>query len=187
VNKIVIVVVVLLLLLGGYFYMQSKQGGLTNLGQPGSSQTSEFVGSIMEAMGRNVPMKCTWTSGADSAEIYVKGEMMYTQSTTDGKLGYMVRKDGCNYIWGDQMEQGVKMCIDLEASTAPLASGYTTPAGQAEVSGPDLNASYRCLPTVVSDDKFNPPTDVQFQDMSEVMNKMMQNLPSAPAIPNYGN
>ena len=183
-NKLLMIGVVVLLVLGGGYWYMTRSGG--NL--PGTPQNiaTEFSGNLMEAMSKNVPMKCTWTSGADSGEVLVKGEMMHATMMNDGKTSYVVRSGGCNYMWGEGMEQAIKICMELDASDLPSASGYTAPTtGEAQYQGPDLNVDYRCLPPVVSDDKFDPPTNIQFTDMGEMMNKMMENLPSAPAMPNY--
>jgi hypothetical protein len=143
-----------------------------------------FTGNLMDAMGMNLPLHCTWTSGEDSGEAYVKGENMYATTTTNGQTGYMSRKDNCSYIWGNQVEQALKICdevlptdsIAVDAPDYPTATG-----GDEESQGPDLSVDYHCNPAVINDDLFNLPSDINFMDMEAMMQEMVQGMPSLPS------
>lgn len=133
-----------------------------------TSKIEEFTGNLQEAMAKNLPMKCEWQQNQNSGSSYVKGKRMYMETVADGKKGFLIIKDNCTWIWGDGMVQGTKICNKTEPSVEP-----------SKAQGVDWNMAYKCSPVMFGDDKFTPPSTVQFNDLE----KLMQGLPSLPVTP----
>ena len=102
-------------------------------------------------------MKCTLSEGDTSTIFYIKGgELRGSVTTNSGEMEYIIR-DNCYYYWGGGIEQGYKMCWDPTDADAP----------NWEESMQAAKEMYNCQPTTISDSMFNPPSGVNFVDLSQ--------------------
>jgi len=176
--KKVVILIVLAVALAGYIGYANKGRDKNQDEGKSGSKVEEFTGNLKEAMGLSVPMKCTMSQNGDSWTSYIKGKDMYLESTTQGKKGYMISKDDCTYTWGDPSDDetggqpGFKMCVDPE-EVSDGAEEWEGKKGAVKAEGVDYNLEYKCAPAVFSDDKFNPPANVEFMGMEEMMKGMM--------------
>ncbi len=171
---IIVVVVIAVLAVGAWMFLGKGKGGISLPTVPGvvekeaGEEGQEFVGKIKDVVARGVPMKCTYTQGDFIGTSYVKGEKMYGEVSQQGKTGYVIIKDNCMWSWSTGETQGVKMCF--EGDFWETSEEYTQ-EGQVTV---PTEAEYRCAPAVFTDAKFNPPADINFVDLDELMQGGMQ-------------
>lgn len=170
-KKFLPIIVVAVVIVGGAIvaYMVLGKGGLSLPSMPGeikkeSGETGEeFVGKIKEMVARGVPMKCTYSQNGSTGTSYIKGKNIYGEMIAQGKQGYVIMKDSCMWSWNKGENQGVKMCFEedvWEMSEDDVQEGQASLANEAE---------YRCLPAIISDSQFEPPADVNFMDMDQLM------------------
>lgn len=141
-------------------------------GDTTTSQVKEdesFTGSLYDAIKLGTGMKCTYTLDGKEYEGYVKGKNYRGKVVSQGQVTEVIMSDNCMWTWGGGLEQGIKTCYDPEEADEMIWQGQ-----EEETSVNTGDVSYRCTPSVISDDLFNPPADQNFMDVQE----MMQNLPN---------
>jgi hypothetical protein len=160
----IIVIIAVVVLAGGaaWMFLGKGKGGVTLPGgiKKEAGQTGEaFTGKLKDAIAKGIPMKCSYTQGGNSGTSYIKGSKVYGEITGQGKQGYVIMVDKCMWSWNKGETQGIKMCFeenvwdteDTETGSAPT------------------EAEYNCSPTIISDSQFNPPGNVKFMTMEEMM------------------
>jgi hypothetical protein len=164
------VVVALAVVLSGCSLLPQKTqpAGESAGGQEEISSSDEaFTGKLKAAVALGVPMKCSYKIDNDSYGTgYVKGRKYYGEMTNDGEEGRIIMVDECMWTWRPGDAQGVKMCFtptegeesiwDMETEDAPTAQGVS-------------NVDYSCVPAIVADSKFNPPADISFMNVDQMM------------------
>jgi FlaG/FlaF family flagellin (archaellin) len=123
----------------------------------------EFVGKIKDAVALGTPMKCTYTQGNTSGTSYIQGKKMYGEITAQGKQSFVIIKDNCLWSWSQGEVQGFKTCFEEDFWET---GGEATGEGQASI---PTDTEYRCAPAVFADSKFDPPANVNFMTMEEMM------------------
>lgn len=124
-----------------------------------------FDGTMEAAMKLGVPMKCTVETDEVKSTTYVKGENFYSEMMVDGKESRVIVKDNCMWSWTTENEtQGIKMCFEDDIMESDEYEEY---------SGSTPDVDYHCLPAVITDSKFTPPSDIEFTDMDAFMNGSM--------------
>ena len=116
-----------------------------------------FTGKLKQVITRGVPMKCTVNQDNFSGTSYIKGKKVYSEITQGGKEAFMIMVDKCMWNWSKDENQGVKMCFDEDVWDSDEEG--TVP----------IDAQYNCRPTIISDSKFNPPANINFLDMDQMM------------------
>jgi hypothetical protein len=154
-----IILIVAVIGIGAYFYFGNKGTSL-----PGGSTTSDiFKGTLETAVQKGVPLKCEFKSDDNNYGTYwVKGESSYGEIISEGKTGYVIIKDNCMWSWTQGEAQGVKTCFeefDYSSVEAPDYGDLDTPVAT-DVSEPE--GDYSCSPAVISDSKFEAPSDINF-------------------------
>ena len=143
----------------GWFLSQNKKGGGISI--PGVSKTYTAKG-IQAVIELGIPMKCTYKIGDMEYEGYVKGKQWRGKMQFgDGRQGEVIMKDNCMWSWGDKDVQGVKMCFE------------PTEDGQDMWNDPQqdtvIDFDYQCRPAAITDAQFNPPANINFMDMDQMM------------------
>ncbi len=177
------------------FWLMSEQGTGTAMSPEGESreQESTSVGqTFAQLMGMGQSLKCTYEyndgTNVSSGTMYMtdegerlRGEFSFTQSGAGPMQMNMVRVDGYNYMWGSAMPQGMKTKV-TEENRAQLFDN--SDANTAAIN----DTEYKCESWNVDASMFAVPTNVQFSDMSAMMDAMkgtmndaMQAVPGARA------
>lgn len=146
---------------GAYFYMGKK--GTSSL--PGESTTSDvFQGSLELAVQKGVPLKCEFKDDeGNSGTYWVKGKNSYGEMTSEGKTGYVIVKDNCMWSWSKEEAQGVKTCFEeFDYSSVNTPSGAGEMDTTVETTEQTPTQDYSCGPTVISDSKFEAPSNINF-------------------------
>jgi len=162
-----IVVGVVVIVAAGSWFVFGKRGGGEEVKQE-VKQEESFTGKLKEMIARNVPMKCAFKDDKGNSGVsYVKNKKYYGELTSDGKTSYVIMVDNCMWSWSLEEKQGVKMCFDVKEGE-DLWEDWEGMDEEAKMNTPQGN--YNCKPAAVSDSLFNPPQDIKFMDMDELMN-----------------
>ena len=79
--------------------------------------------------------------------------------------GHLIRNDGYNYMWGTQMEQGIKMEIAPGEEDELFSDDNSTVPM-------DENTTYNCVPWSVEGSKFAVPAEIEFIDLGAQLESM---------------
>lgn len=173
---VVVAVVVILLVLGlGGFFLFSKQSPSSTQNQTSKATTGNeksAMGSLVDLINGGSNVTCNFNTPADENGYASKGTIYISSgnmrgdfiNTINGKTTNMsmIRNGNDNYIWGDEVETGIKMTLSTEELTKETNEGSKYV---------DLNQKldYKCNPWGVDKSKFNPPTNIKFTDFSKMM------------------
>lgn len=120
-----------------------------------------FVGKLKDMVARGASLKCSYTQNGFTGTSYIKNKKVYGEVTGENKTGYVIMIDKCMWSWSEGEAQGVKMCFEEDVWE------------EEEDGAAPTEAEYSCIPAIVSDSKFNPPANVNFMEMGEMMEEMM--------------
>lgn len=155
--------VVVLIGAGAFFFLQNKNG---------SSEGTNVVTSIKDALSKSASMECTYTDEEGrQSKSYIKNGAIRSDYTgvNEEESGSMIVTDKKMYMWNGK--EGYMMDIP-EVTQSPDQPDASTGDGlsQKEEVLEDLE-KYKesCKAAVVSDRLFTPPSDVVFQDYSQYM------------------
>ncbi|MBP7832900.1 MAG: hypothetical protein KA035_03965 [Candidatus Levybacteria bacterium] len=170
-------VILVILAVIGFFVIQNANKSQTSL-ESTSNMEPKSVSAPFESLqdvftNKNLNLVCEFTSeGGQKTAIYVKNGMVRTSSkgNTPQEAGDAIIRDNFVYFWNDT--SAVKVPFnpqDLESAQQNV---------QTQQSLSDLE-KYKdsCKTAVANDSLFTPPSDIKFQDLSD----LMQAMPSGSA------
>lgn len=162
---ILIVVAVIALGVGAWLFLDKGGDGEVatlpgEVKKEAGEEGDSFTGKLKAAIALGVPMKCSYEQGDYTGTSYIKGRKVYGEIKHEDKESYVIMVDKCMWNWTKGESQGVKMCFEEDAWE-----------GDEEGSVP-AETEYRCAPAVIPNSKFDPPADVNFMDMDEMMGSM---------------
>ncbi len=179
-NKFVIAgaVIIVLLLVGGGVYLglsKSKPASpkTTVTATPKATQ-STALGTLKSLLASGKSQSCNFSYPDNSATgtYYFDGNKFagnFSLKEQDGKTltGNTVSDGTYVYVWTSNSPSGIKMKLDTAINETPL------PSAQNQNQGVDLNqkVNYKCSPWTADNSKFQPPSNIQFTDMSNFLNK----------------
>lgn len=102
----------------------------------------------------------TGTVYIDGATQHMRGDFTVTSEGAGTMNGHMVKTDGTLYSWMEGQNQGTKITADAHT---------TTEAGSESSVDLDTKVAFQCENWNVDQSKFDLPNDVQFMDMSAIM------------------
>lgn len=158
-------VLAVLIVAGGFMFFTKGVNPLTN---PAAVLTG------------GASMKCEYTEDGRNIVAYVKGEQFRTD-VTGGEEGSMsmIYKDDTTWSWNTDTKKGMKMTFEKPTVTPGAemeSTGGETEKSDAQEIKEELD-KYKdsCKNQMVSESLFTPPSDVEFQDYSQMM-EQMQNM-----------
>lgn len=119
------------------------------------NQEEKYEGKDLKSLiSLGKALKCSYEVAGNSYEGYVKGKQWRGEfKNAEGKKGeIIITKEGCIYNWDPETKKGIKMCLDPEE------------VWDDESAQIGIQDNYICRPAVISDAKFDPPSDVNFID-----------------------
>lgn len=123
------------------------------------SAEESFTGKIKEALLKGIPMKCTYEDPLGNKAVgFIKGKKYYAEITSQNKASYLIIKDDCLWTWSDQEAQGVKLCFEPEEGEESVWDSESAPQDE-----------YHCVPGAVDDSRFEPPAEINFMNLEELM------------------
>ena len=144
-----------------------------------------FTASFLDALKLGKSMKCQWKKDeANFGTALIKGKNYKSENTIDGKTSFIIHKDNCTYIWTKGEGQGIKMCRQEEESQAEQQEEKEPTKEEVGQINQDWQKefNYKCSAAIVADSQFNPPAEVEFKDIFNLVPKMTA-MPSMPALP----
>lgn len=134
----------------------NQQTGQSNTEPEQASQETEVYEKkdLKSLISLGKALKCSYEVAGNSYEGYVKGNQWRGEfKNAEGKKGeVIITKEGCIYNWDPETKEGIKICMDPKE---------VWDDGSAQMGVQD---NYICRPAVITDAKFEPPTDVKFID-----------------------
>lgn len=166
-----------------------KNNSSTDSSNKSDSKTSF---SLRELIAQNIPQKCTYTGsnqeGSYTSEIIISGKKFnqtITYKSAEGEEKINSISDGeYVYTWGTHSTGGTfatKLKADFDTTTdLPEQEVPEEAIGDVSESQTDLDTKFEgnCSSTVVTDDNFQPPKDVKFEDYSKFLDDLKSSIPS---------
>jgi len=149
---------------------EGEAGGQEQAPQIKEEEEENYSGSLEKMMGLGIPLKCEWRKDENYHGVsFVKGKNSASEISMADKTANVIFKDNCLWSWETGNPQGFKMC--LEEGKKPEVEGQEMDMG--DMRPPD-DVDYNCRPAVFTDAKFNPPSEVNFMSMEEMMKGAME-------------
>ena len=169
------VVVIIGLVIGGWWFLgRGKQISLPTAPSEVSEQAPAeegkgFVGKLKDALILGQSMKCTWEKDENNFAIsYIKDSKVRTEVTQAGEKAHSIMVDNCTYTWQEGETQGFKMCFEPEEGEE-VEEGEEEAMTPEEITAEMPDYEYNCEPAIVPDSMFNPPAEVNFMSMEQMM------------------
>jgi len=137
-------------------------------------QKSGFFESIKDAMAKSLSLQCDYSVNEIKSTVYIKGKSLRSETDTQGKKIYVIIKEDKLWSWNDKEKNG--LIIDLSERQIEAQSGQKN---EEEIIKEVEEHKQNCRQTIISDSLFNPPTNIEFQDLSEMWKK----IPTLPQKP----
>lgn len=156
--------------------------------QPASESNSvSFSGTIKDLFTKNQPMQCTfsWSDEdvSSSGTVYVAGSKMHgnfqtKQGNEEPYQSYIIQDGEYQYAWSPvDANKGMKMKISDVQMTETTPMAKETPTNEEQVlNWENQNVDYNCQPWTVDESKFVPPSNVEFTDLNEQMQKATEQM-----------
>lgn len=175
-SKVIIAIVTAVIIIGGGIALYMANSSNTEQSQTKKTETTnETETSLSALLEKSEPRKCTYSgevkSGEYSGTAYFSSDKQMRndyESTTNGKTrsGSMIITGDTQYFWNAETKKGFKTAIKADDSQQTNTE---------ENDSVDTNAkfTFKCSDWSVDDTMFTPPSDVNIQDLTQVM----QNVP----------
>lgn len=202
-QKIVLASIAVLVIGGGVlgYMLTEKKGGAENVeidNQSGATpsidadredSTAKNItgnGSLLELIGLGQSISCTYTyTDAEMGEgsgtgFFDNGRMRIDYQVTEGEStfdGHMINDGKRMYSWSASPEGSFAMVMDVSAEegTDEQNAEYDTETEGMESLEEDVN--YDCKRWHIEESRFIPPTDIEFTDMSAMLERMHGGAP----------
>ena len=154
------ILIVAALVLGGCNLFKKSTTSEGEVSLPQESKKNYTFETLKAAIKLGIPLKCSYEVGEVEYEGYVKGKQWRGKmKISGGKVGEVILgKDNCMYSWEEGGTTGMKMCFEEDIWENEEYEQTTS------------DIEYRCMPTVVTDAKFTPPSNINFMDLGGVNN-----------------
>lgn len=155
---------------------------------PGATPTpttnEQAAESLGQAMMTGEPLRCQIVNQEQTETIEFLTKDQKTRVTTlvtapQTQTSNMINDGTYIYIWQEGQAMGYKMMVPSEENVEEMAATYEDTAP--DFSQEDVRQQYEdsgysitCIPATISDSEFMPPTDVNFQDTSAMMNNALE-------------
>ena len=146
--------------------------------------------SLKDAISLGKSVRCTYKVEDAETTSWVKGEKVRVEGVGVGSAGSggMINDGEYVYIWGNENKEGMKYKLSameqLEGTEGMDVDQWKdTKKWAAEM---EDNFQVDCQAVIISDDKFNPPADVEFKDMTEFMEKAKKIQEAVPSTDPHG-
>ena len=136
----------------------------------GGGGVMNTLNDIASAISSGQAYRCVYTYQNVQSEMFVKGQKFSSTANVGGQITHSISDGAWMYIWQEGQNTGTKFNIaEMKANTQKTESGYTDINTIA-----DTASNVECSLTATSDSRFTPPSNIQFQDMGELL-KQLQN------------
>lgn len=182
---IIAAAVILFGAIGVFLYSQKNQKSEPNTTAVTQSPKEEIsmASDLTSILKSGKTQKCTFSytdeeENTTTGSAYISGKQMRTdvKSTASGKEStiYVLRNGDDNYIWGSDFPNntGMKMTLSIDE--------YVSNENSKKYFDPNMKADYKCSAWTVDASLFTPPANVKFQDISAMMQGVMEKVSKSP-------
>jgi hypothetical protein len=173
IGLVIAAVIIIVLAVGGFYFMNSSKSPTTQSTNQKTQNTnpSSAKGSILNLLsgGKNVNCSITYPNNKGTGTVYVSDKKFageFTIKDTEGKetTGHSVSDGTYVYVWTSAMPSGIKMKFDDVKNAAQTNQSV------------DLNqeVGLKCNPWLPDNSKFAIPSNIKFQDMSQLLQQTQQ-------------
>lgn len=155
------------------------------------SEDGIFSGSLKQLMGMGKAQKCTWKGEqGEEGVVYTDGtrsrfeasgySMMGDDQEENSELVTMfgINDDEYVYTWSSQSKEGMKMSNETEEEQQEMeeydSEKYDSSMDYRSMSEYDFE--YKCEGWSVDENMFVPPSDIEFKDLTKMMENMQESL-----------
>ncbi|MFZ3301578.1 MAG: hypothetical protein WA152_02600 [Microgenomates group bacterium] len=171
---VILIITVLVLVVFGVIYFNSNKDNSSD-----SIENKSVFTSIKDALSKNVTLVCEFKDDSGvSTKSYIKNGAVRISSE-----GEIIMKDKKMYMWDVKTKQGFIYTIPDEEGDDIGATA--TEINQSE-SYLNMIETYKdlCKVASVEDTYFELPKDVNFQDMSKLLEDFKKQMPQGYELPN---
>lgn len=175
---ILIAALVIILLAGGWYFYSNKMGGAAPYSQNGSSGSigDKMSGKLTDLINAGKNLECTFSGETDgyktSGTVFVSGNRMRGDfnSEAQGKMmdSHMIQSGDTFYSWTTDPKQGIMMKVSKEDQEELKDDASNLNSQNFDM---DKSYDYDCRGWSGDSSKFQPPSDINFQDLSVMMKK----------------
>lgn len=158
-------------------------------GKDSGDEVQNVKGGLADVLKLGKPVKCTGTYKSEEGEmsmtVYASGKKSFSEMEVDSEDGkgkiYSLYDGEWMYMWSDfqtedeSMNIATKMKVsDIEdmAKDMPDAEDYSSQGNQSAQTF-NQEFDYKCRVWVPNPAKFTPPSDIEFMDMTQMMQGFM--------------
>jgi outer membrane lipoprotein-sorting protein len=145
---------------------------------PTGSEEETIKSTLLDLVKSGKSLKCTFSTG-DSNGTYsgvtyvsgIKSSSNFKITAPDGSIteSNTIMNGEWMYIWSPGVAQGTKMKIsDFQTQDNTQANSQTNVAKN--------SIDYKCSAWIADNSKFNPPSEIQFVDLSETLKKTQNDM-----------
>jgi hypothetical protein len=141
----------------------------SNVKQDSGSGDGNYFETMTDLMARGKSIKCTYTQEVDeetaSGVVYMADEnalveiTIKTENSPTGKMYAIINKD-YHYSWVDGSSTGYKMTVEAAKMDEKMKNSVSKMTDE---------INYKCVSWKKDSSKFKAPSNINFQDMSEMM------------------
>jgi hypothetical protein len=144
--------------------------------------------SLKDALTLGKSVECTYTTEDGEVTTWVKGNKVRVEGVGMVPTGDKTHKGGMIndgewiYIWGEEDKTGVK--YQISAMETKKWEEDVEDLKDPEKWATEAEEKYKveCKQTVVSDSKFTPPSGIEFQNLTEMFEKMEELPKELPSV-----
>jgi hypothetical protein len=184
---VVAIILLLIVAVGGVFFLKSSKTPVASQTKSTNTQaakptavnaTSDSILSLISG-GKTVNCSITYPDNNGTGNIFVSdkkfaGDFITKDSSGKETVGHMISDGTFMYIWSAAMPTGIKVNIENAKNMAQ---------NSAVNKSFDVNqkVGLNCSPWLTDNSKFAVPTNIKFQDMSELLKQFQPQVTTVPA------
>ncbi len=168
-----LLLIIILLVAGGYlFYSKNKlnQSLTEKINQTVQQTKKQAEDKLLGLIEKNIKLKCTYEipdQGKATTYIYGKGKIRTTLETKEGVTESILVNNKL-YSWSSKTKEGITMTLTEPIKEKSEEESNSSPTNPKEYLDQLKKFKAQCQQVNFSDDVFNPPKDVKFQDLDQL-------------------
>lgn len=180
-KKIVLIIAfVVIVVLGLFLFRNNKTGQNKFLNSDKSDKT--VISSIKDALSKDLTLTCEFkddNSGKIIKSFIKNGAVRITTDDVNSQSGEIIIKSNKMYMWDKKTKTGFVYDIPNEDSDKVGMTGQEINQTENYLNMIDKYKD-SCKAGIVEDSYFSEPSDVNFQDMSKMIQDIKNQIPTIP-------
>jgi|GEM_PF-712260 len=188
----ILILILIVIGLGAFFFTgqgkKTDQAADTQKGQmvdktKETKKDESFTGTLTDLLKMGKSVKCTGSFSDEESSmemvVYTSGEKSYSETSfmaADGEnmKTYSIFDSEWLYTWNDQGMATKMKVSDMEDLAKDLPAGEETEEAVESSEEYQNDFDYKCSAWIVDNGKFTPPSDLEFTDLTQVMQEISE-------------